>query len=379
MKVIALIVAGGEGARFAASVPKQYVNNILRDNIKKFLSCQEIDAVQVVIRPQDVELYNKAILDIQILPACFGESTRSGSVKQGLIAIKHLKPDLVLVHDANRPFLSVNLIQKIIQVLKENPYHGVIPVLSINDTVKHIEDGITKTIDRNLLKLVQTPQGFYFDQLFSLYESSLDACYTDESSLMENNNMPMIYIEGESTNIKITYQSDCLSVKNMKEVRSGIGFDAHRFCDSKDVSKSQIILGGVKIDFDKKIEAHSDGDVLIHALVDALLGCIGEGDIGLHFPPSDEKWKNANSEIFLLHVKKLLQNKNAVINNIDITVICEKPKISQQRIKIKENLSKMLEISENRVNIKATTTERMGFTGRGEGIAVQAIATILLP
>ena len=370
MKTIALIVAGGFGRRFGGEIPKQYTSSILTKTIKKFLE-SKVDNVQVVIRPEDQKFYLQAINGMNLLPVVFGGSTRGESVRNGLQAIAQHNPDLVLVHDANRPFLSVNLIDEIITKLKLNPQHGVVPAVKVPETVKKITNTKVELVEREDLFLIQTPQGFYFKQLLDVYNQA-DSFATDESSLMEKYKVPITYIAGEKQNIKITYKED--TMMNC-EIRCGNGFDAHKFAPEISEANS-VILGGITIPFERKLEAHSDGDVLIHALVDAILGSIGEGDIGMHFPPSDSKWKNADSKLFLIHADKLLKEKNGRINNIDITVICEKPRLGVYREQIRNNLANILEISQDRVNIKATTTEKMGFTGRGEGIAVQAMVTI---
>jgi 2-C-methyl-D-erythritol 4-phosphate cytidylyltransferase/2-C-methyl-D-erythritol 2,4-cyclodiphosphate synthase len=409
VKNIAIIVAGGSGTRFSSAIPKQYTASILTNTIKKFLSSKSIDAIQVIIRPEDVELYKKAteglisfptssltscaasqigdLISItpkipgqaslarddntyttKLLPAVFGGKTRAESVKNGLKAISSYNPEIALVHDANRPFVSVKLIEQIIKELENNPNHGIAPTLPISDTVKRITSNEAETINRENLFSIQTPQGFHYKQLVEAYNKA-DILNTDESSL----DIPIIYILGEKQNIKITYREDI-----SMETRSGTGFDAHRFAPESS-KENNIILGGITIPFERKLEAHSDGDVLIHALVDALLGAIGAWDIGMHFPPSDSKWKNASSTLFLEYANELLKQKSASINNIDITIICEAPRLGVHREEIRNNLAKILNIQADRVNIKATTTEKMGFTGRGEGIAVQAIATISLP
>ncbi|MCT4635480.1 MAG: 2-C-methyl-D-erythritol 2,4-cyclodiphosphate synthase [Rickettsiales bacterium] len=367
MKTIAVIVAGGSGSRFGSSIPKQYVSSILTKTIKQFLKAK-IDAVQVVIRPEDIELYNQATCNMELLPVVFGGDTRGASVKNGLQVIEKYNAELVLVHDANRAFVSVELINQVIDKLKENPGFGVVPSIEVPETVKSIVNGRIESVDRDNLFLIQTPQGFYFKRLLEAYTKT-DKFFTDESSLMEGS---VIYIPGDRKNIKITYQEDL-----PMDIRCGSGFDAHKF-SAETSENNNVVLGGITIPFEKKLEAHSDGDVLIHALVDAILGAIGEGDIGMHFPPSDMKWKNASSEQFLVHAKKLLENKNGSINNVDITVICEKPRLGVYREKIRSNLSNILGIFEDRVNIKATTTEKMGFTGRGEGIAVQTMVSVSL-
>ena len=368
-KVIALIVAGGSGSRFSSSIPKQYINSTLTKTILKFLSSNLIDSVQVVIRPEDIELYRNATKNFNLLPVAFGGESRAQSVINGLNSIKQYNPEIVLVHDANRPFLCKKLINNIIEQLQLNPNHGIIPATPISDTIKRINSKNDVTVlNRDNLFSIQTPQGFYYNQLLAAYNQA-EKYSTDESSL----NIPVIYISGEINNIKITYQEDL-----QMEIRSGIGFDAHRF--SLETSENNhIILGGISINSERKLEAHSDGDVLIHALVDAILGSIGAGDIGMHFPPSDAEWKNADSKLFLEFANKLLQDKNGYINNIDVTVICEDPKIGPYRENISNNLAKILKINEDRINIKATTTEKMGFTGRKEGIAVQVITIISLP
>lgn len=367
MKTIAIIVAGGSGSRFDSSIPKQYTSSILTKTIKQFLKAK-IDAVQVVIRPEDIELYNQATCNMDLLPVVFGGDTRGASVKNGLQEIKKYNPELVLVHDANRSFISVELINQVIDKLKEHPGFGVVPSIEVPETVKSITNNKVETIDRDNLVLIQTPQGFYYKQLLDAYNKT-DNFFTDESSLMEDS---IIYIPGDRRNIKITYQEDL-----PMDIRCGSGFDAHKF-SSESSEKNNIVLGGIIIPFERKLEAHSDGDVLIHALVDALLGSIGEGDIGMHFPPSDIKWENADSAQFLVYAKKLLDNKNGIINNVDITVICEKPRLGIYREKIRSNLSEILDLTEDRINIKATTTEKMGFTGRGEGIAVQVTVAVSL-
>ncbi len=368
VKVFALIVAGGCGERFSSSIPKQYTNNILYKTVSKFCHHPEIDEVAVVIRPQDIELYEQHCNRFKLISPIFGGPSRGESVKNGLNELAKYQPDLILIHDSNRPYLSNKLISKIIKNLKNYPYHGVIPTFPITETVKRINQDRVENIDRTNLYTTQTPQGFYFNQLLSEYNKS-DIFFTDESNFP----IPLKYIQGEKENIKITYKEDVMEITS-----TGIGFDAHKFFENT-TNENFITLGGVKIPFSKSIEAHSDGDVLIHAVVDALLGAMGEGDIGLHFPPSDIKWKNANSIIFLEHCLELLNQKNARINNIDVTIICEQPKLYSFKESIRLNLSKILRINHEYINIKATTTEKMGFTGRGEGIAVQAIATILRP
>lgn len=376
MKVIALIVAGGSSLRFGEETPKQYskIDNItvLEHTIKKFLSSSLIDAIQLVIRSEDFELYQLVTKKFNLLPVCFGGDTRFESVKYGLNSIEKYNPEFVLVHDACRPYVSVSLIDIIINNLMHKNYSAVVPSIAITETVKRLQTDKVELVNRDNLFTIQTPQGFNFKKILNLSKNNC-INYTDESSLFEANNLPVYYIKGERDNIKITVKEDQI----MKDdIRTGSGFDAHRFAD--EVGNFNVILGGINIPFNRKLEAHSDGDVLIHALVDAILGAIGAGDIGIHFPPSDMKWKNANSKDFLIHANNLLKEKNGSINNLDVTVICEKPRLGEYREKISVNIADILGISNDRVNIKATTTEKMGFTGRGEGIAVSAIVTVSL-
>lgn len=364
-KTIALIVAGGSGSRFGDSIPKQYTNSILRNTILAFKRNPRIDSVQVVIREEDRELYLKTIKDLSLLPVVFGGTTRGESVKNGLKGILNHSPELVLIHDANRPYISLELTDKVIDQLYKHPNYGVIPIFPIVETVKKINEEEIEKVSRDNLFTLQTPQGFYFKQLYEKYLTTKEF-FTDES----NFDIPIKYIQGEKDNIKITFKEDL-----KMDIFTGIGFDAHKFILTES-TENFIILGGIKIPYKYMIDAHSDGDVLIHAIVDALLGAMGKDDIGKHFPPSDIKWKNANSRIFLEYCKDLLNEQNGQINNIDTTIICEEPKISSYRELIKNNIALILDIDADRVNIKGTTTEKMGFTGRGEGIAVQAIASI---
>lgn len=364
-KIIALIVAGGSGTRFDNLKPKQYNNSILRNTILAFKRNSRITDIQVVIREEDKELYIEETKNLELLPVAIGGATRGESVRNGLNQIYTISPDFVLVHDANRPYLTSKLIDAVVDELNSYKNHGVIPVFPIVETVKRVNKDKIENIDRSNLFTMQTPQGFYFKQLHEHYNFAKEY-FTDESSF----DIPIKYIQGEKDNIKITFIEDL-----KMDYFTGIGFDAHKFSDNK-ADDNFIILGGVKIPYKYRIEAHSDGDVLIHSIVDAFLGAMGEADIGKHFPPSDMKWKNANSRIFLEYCNELLKEKNGQINNIDVTIICEEPKISKYREEIRNNIAAILNIEPNRINIKGTTTEKMGFTGRGEGIAVQSVVSL---
>jgi 2-C-methyl-D-erythritol 4-phosphate cytidylyltransferase/2-C-methyl-D-erythritol 2,4-cyclodiphosphate synthase len=269
---------------------------------------------------------------------------------------------------------------------KLETHPAVIPAVAVEDTLKKYSDGkIEWTLERENLWRAQTPQGFIFEDILNSHIAFKDLNFTDDSALNEYAGIPVAIVPGSQNNFKITTQEDferakrtiSMLIKSVKEEnRCGTGFDVHAFRDRQKDENNLIRLCGVDVEFDRKIDAHSDGDVGIHALIDALLGAIGAGDIGEHFPPSEAKWKNIDSREMLKIVKYLLIKKGATILNIDITLICEKPKISKLKNKMAEELAQVLGISRSRVNVKATTTEKLGFLGREEGIAAQAVASI---
>lgn len=372
---IALIVAGGKGTRFSSDTPKQYSKideiPILRHTIMAFLSVAEIEYIQVVINPNDLHLYQQATEGLALLPPILGGATRQDSVRNGLEALKDYHPHKILIHDAARPFISSELIKSIVAALDN--VNAVIPTLPICDTVKQLDDTvITATLNREQLALAQTPQGFHYPDILSLHRRFSQHAVTDDAALFEQAAMPVHTIQGEERNIKITTMKD----KAMQyETRIGSGFDAHRFKEPTNANP-HVMLCGVPIPHTHTLEAHSDGDVALHALVDALLGTISAGDIGLHFPPSDPQWKNADSKQFVEHACMLVSEAGGRIVNADITIIGESPRIGAYRTHMTESVANMLKIDKNRVNIKATTTEKMGFTGRKEGIATQAVVSV---
>ena len=383
-KVTAIIVAGGEGQRFGSSTPKQYFryngHSILYKTLMQFLTSDCIDNVVVAINKNYIEQYKEILTTIEvnkekILPYAIGGIVRQESVYN---ALEHLdkieKPDYVMVHDAARPFVSHQLIREIYNEMLANT--AVIPAIPVTDLIKIVENSkVTKSLDRNILYNTQTPQGFEYQLVRDLHRKYAGQNYLDDASLCEASNMGVKTIMGERGNIKINFKEDIMT---NREIRVGIGFDAHRF-DYEPKDKAIIYLGGVEVPHSHALLAHSDGDVLLHALVDAMLGTIGAGDIGQHFPPTDTKWKNARSEIFVKHALDMVKSAQGDITNVDIVVIGEAPKIGPVREKIKHNLMKLLALGEKNVNIKATTTENMGFTGRKEGIAVQALVTASFP
>jgi 2-C-methyl-D-erythritol 4-phosphate cytidylyltransferase/2-C-methyl-D-erythritol 2,4-cyclodiphosphate synthase len=388
-KTIALITACGRGSRMGEDgIPKQYMQlagiPLIRHSILAFLNHPKIDDVICVIHQDDLRLYESAIVGLDLLNPVFGGETRQTSVRNGLIALKEYFPTKVLIHDAVRPFVSKMIISGILDKLKTHP--AVIPAISVEDTIKKYSDGkIEWTLERQDLWRAQTPQGFIYDDILNSHDAFKNLNFTDDSALNEYAGIPVAIIPGSQNNFKITTKEDYKMAQAMAplvidkardEMRFGSGFDVHPFRKKTAGELDFIRLCGIDVASKKKIEAHSDGDVAIHGIIDALLGAIGEGDIGDHFPNNSAKWKNADSREMLKIVRNLLQKKGAKIINIDITIICEQPRVSKLKEQMKISIAEILEIEKTRVNIKATTTEKLGFLGRGEGVAVQAVAGV---
>jgi 2-C-methyl-D-erythritol 4-phosphate cytidylyltransferase/2-C-methyl-D-erythritol 2,4-cyclodiphosphate synthase len=387
-KVIALLVAAGRSERMRSDLPKPYIalgeHTILRHTVKTFLSHPDINGVRVVIRREHHPYYKKAIEGLTLFPCVSGGENRQESVRLGLESLIHRKPKWVLVHDVARPLVSLELISRVIEGLKKAP--AVIPALPVTDTVKRFSAGTAETLSRDNLYAVQTPQGFDFSTLLEAHHALAHKSFTDDAAVMEHQGGAIALVDGEAANIKITTEKDLESMTSRlsldTETRTGLGYDVHRLKphDSEaPVSQQQIKLCGIRIPFGYRLEGHSDADVGLHAIVDALLGAMGAGDIGMHFPPDDRKWQGAESERFLLHAYELLKSRGGDIVHLDVTLICERPRISDYREQMVERIAQVLKLSADRVSVKATTTEKLGFTGRGEGIAAQAVATVRLP
>ena len=380
IKNIALIVAAGRGRRLEGNTPKQYRviagYAVLKWSVLSFLSHTKIDMVQVVYNPEDINLYDAALTDLELPSPIVGGDNRQTSVRLGLESISQFEPTNVLIHDGARPIVSKSLIDRILFSLDQNI--TAIPVIPINDTVIRVnKQKITQNIERENLWQVQTPQGFHFKTILEAHRNKIDDLYTDDSSLADSAGVPIDIVQGDKENIKITTINDLnyLSEKtSLKETRVGSGYDVHKLGPGNIVR-----LGGISIPNDKGLIGHSDADVVLHALTDAILGVIGSGDIGEHFPNNDPKYKNLDSKHFLIEAYKLLQNVGGSILHVDITIICEKPKISDYRYKINNNIARLLGLELRRVSIKATTTEGLGFTGRNEGISAQATVTTNMP
>lgn len=380
--VVALVVAAGRGERLSLERPKQYLRlgqcMLLAHSLRRFTEHPCIDHVQVVIDPSDAALYEEAAQGFDLLPSVTGGTTRQGSVSAGLEALTHFQPDLVLIHDAARPFVSSGLIDRVLDGLAQT--EGCIPVLPITDTLKRlsVEQTVSSGPDRNGLVAAQTPQGFHFASILNAHRSCENASFTDDAAVAEAAGLPVTAVAGDPDNFKITSMDDMTRAETMTlprmETRTGFGFDVHRFAPGDSVT-----LCGCSIPHNARLSGYSDADVGLHALTDALLGALGEGDIGTHFPPGDPQWGNAASHIFLEEAHRRVKQRGGRLINIDLTLICEAPKIGPYRSQMISRLARILELPEARVSIKATTTEKLGFTGRGEGIAAQAIATLTLP
>ncbi|HEY9164475.1 MAG TPA: bifunctional 2-C-methyl-D-erythritol 4-phosphate cytidylyltransferase/2-C-methyl-D-erythritol 2,4-cyclodiphosphate synthase [Magnetovibrio sp.] len=377
---VALIVAAGRGRRFGGALPKQYAPlgtaTVLRHTVQAFLAHARVTHVRVVIHQDDVDLYQAAVDGLSLLEPVFGGATRQDSVRLGLESLEGLNPSNVLIHDAARPFVSAAIIDGVVDALNEHA--GALPAVAVADTLKRGQDGvIAATVPRDDLWRAQTPQGFHFNDILAAHRLLQGEELTDDTQLFERNGRPVVLTLGSETNFKITTEEDLMRAERLLgtafETRTGSGFDAHRF-EAGDF----VTLCGVKIPFSQGLKGHSDADVALHALTDALLGAIGAGDIGRHFPPSDAQWKGASSDRFLAHAAQLVRARQGTIVNVDVTVMCEAPKLSPHNADMVARVAEILAISPDRVSIKGTTTEGMGFTGRGEGIAAQAVANVRL-
>jgi len=379
---IALIVAAGSGTRLGGDLPKQYLplagRAVLRHSAETFLRHPAVAGVRVVISPEHRALYEAATADLALLPPVPGGANRQDSVRNGLESLVDLQPSQVLIHDAARPFLSSAVIDRTLAALEDAP--GAIVAVPVTDTLKRGQDGrVGETVDRSGLWRAQTPQAFRFAEILAAHRAAAGAALTDDAAVAEAAGLAMALVMGADDNFKITTADDLRRAERLAgagacEFRTGSGFDVHRFAPGDGVT-----ICGVRIAHDQALEGHSDADVGLHALTDAILGAIGAGDIGSHFPPSDPQWRGADSATFLAHAAGLVAGKGGRIAHADVTVICERPKVAPHRAAMITRIAEILAIEEHRVSVKATTTEGLGFTGRREGIAAQAVATVALP
>jgi len=384
--VAAVIVAAGRGLRAGADMPKQFRQiggaPMIRQSLVTLLEHPEVDVVQPVIHPEDVEMFRSSAVALELLPPVFGGATRQASVRAGLEALAPRQPAIVLIHDAARPFASAALVSRAIAAAERSG--AAIPALPVTDTVKTVDAAgwVDKTLDRNSLRLVQTPQSFAFPALLEAHRRAAAAGrdeFTDDAALAEWAGLKVSVFPGEPGNIKITNAGDFARAETMQyaslgDVRIGTGIDVHAFGPGDHVT-----LGGIRIAHDRALTGHSDADVVLHALVDAILGALAEGDIGVHFPPSDPQWHGASSDRFLAFAIERLAKRGGRIAHLDINIVCEAPRIGPHRDAMRAKIAALAHIAIERVAVKATTSEKLGFTGRGEGIAAYATATIRLP
>lgn len=376
MRIAAILVAAGSGSRFGAEIPKQFLRlagkPVIRHAAEALL--REVDLLQPVGDPAAVA---PALAGLQCLSTVPGGATRQDSVRAGLEALVAHVPEVVLVHDAARPVIPAGTIPALLAALAEAP--GAIPALPVADTLKRGDNGwIVETVSRAGLFRAQTPQAFHFPVLLAAHRAARAASATDDASLLEAAGELVRLVAGAEDNIKLTYPEDLARLERIMGAtlipRTGIGFDVHAFADSRD-----LVLCGVRVPHPRGLAGHSDADVGIHALCDAIYGALAEGDIGRHFPPSEAAWKDADSARFLRHAAGRVAARGGHLANVDVTLICERPKITPYAPAMIARLGELLEVDISCVSVKATTTERLGFTGRGEGIAAQAIATVLMP
>ena len=374
MTVTALIVAAGKGERLGGDLPKQYRSiggkPVLRWAVEAMVRHPSIDRVRVVIGPGQDDLAKDSIGDIPVGALIVGGAERSDSVLNGLQAIGE---GTVLVHDAARPFCPPAVIDRLLDALEGSD--GAVPVLPVSDTLASGGSTLDAPIDRKGLFRVQTPQAFHVEDLIYAYEEAGRAPATDESTIMLAAGLKVATVEGDPMLEKLTTQADWdraeAILASRLVPRTGMGFDVHAFA-----GEGPIMLGGIAVPHSRGLAGHSDADVALHAITDALLGAAGLGDIGEHFPPSDPKWKGAASELFVRHAADLVRKRGGIIGHVDVTIIAEEPKVGPHRSAIRQRIAEIMGVALDQVSVKATTTEGLGFTGRREGMAAQAVASI---
>lgn len=383
-RIAILIVAAGKGVRAGGVVPKQYAplagQAILRRTLNAFAKFPG-SLVQVMIGPGQNALFEEVTEGITLRPAVAGGSSRQESVRIGLESLAAEAPDFVLIHDAARPLVSAKVIDGVIAALEAGA-DAAVPHVPVADTLRKEQDGVWVTVPREGLLRAQTPQGFRFSAILQAHRDFAALEVTDDMALAALAGLKIVATPGEEANMKVTTPEDFATAEMFLkarqnipcDVRTGSGFDVHKFSEG-----DHIWMCGLKIPHSHGLEGHSDADVGLHALTDALLGAIADGDIGSHFPPTDERWRGADSSIFLAHAASLVRDKGGVITHCDVTIICERPKVGPHREAMRAKIAEILALDLARVSVKATTTEGLGFTGRREGIAAQATATVVFP
>jgi 2-C-methyl-D-erythritol 4-phosphate cytidylyltransferase/2-C-methyl-D-erythritol 2,4-cyclodiphosphate synthase len=378
--IAALIVAAGRGERAGGDKPKQYQSvagrPLLAWTAELFASHPSITALQFVIgKGQETLLADALPADMRGRKPVIGGTTRQDSVRNGLESLQNERPDFVLIHDAARPLTSRALIDRVIASLADGN-DAAIPLLAAADTLRRREtDGTWTLVPRDHLHRAQTPQGFRYQAILDAHRAHKNEQVTDDMALAEVAGLRIAAVPGEESNLKITTQTDFAMAEKLlsgqADIRTGMGYDAHRF-----TAGDHVWLGGIEIAHDHALEGHSDADCALHALTDAILGALGAGDIGQHFPPSDPRWRGASSDRFLDHAVSLVRKAGGEVIHCDVTIICEAPKVGPHREAMRKRIAEIVAIDVSRVSVKATTTEGMGFAGRREGLAAQAVATI---
>ena len=385
-RTAAILVAAGRGLRAGAGGPKQYRTiggrTVIHRALAAFADHPEVMVVQPVVNPDDIEIFKAAVSGLRHEAPAHGGATRQASVLSGLEALVPHRPDIVLIHDAARPFVTPAVISR--AIVAAGKTGAAIPVVPVTDTIKEVGSGgdIIATPERARLRIAQTPQTFKFDMILEAHRrAARDGLteFTDDAAIAEWAGLTVATFEGDVANMKLTTPEDFVREEarlaaQLGDIRTGTGYDVHAFGEG-----DHVWLCGLRVPHSKGFLAHSDGDVGLHALVDAILGALADGDIGSHFPPSDMKWKGASSDQFLKYAIERVTARGGRIANLEVTMICERPKIGPLRDQMRARIAEISGIDISRIAVKATTSERLGFTGREEGIAATASATIRLP
>ena len=382
MTAVALVVAAGRGTRLGGEIPKQYQDlggrPILAHALEAFINHPKVSGVRVVIHPDDNHHYLRAATGLELPAPVIGGETRQDSVCRGLEALASDPPNAVLIHDAARPFISAKTITASLDALTSTP--GAIAAIPVSDTLKRAQKfRIQETLDRTSLWQAQTPQSFLFADILSAHRAAAGLSLTDDAAVAERAGLAVTIIAGSQDNVKITTAEDLARARRSIEsqsgtIRVGSGFDAHRFGPG-----DHVVLCGISIPHSHGLAGHSDADPALHALTDAVLSTLSEGDIGVHFPSTDARWKDSDSSKFLEFATRRVKERNGKIIHLTITIICETPKIGSHRHAMRSHIAKLAGITLDQISVQATTTDGLGFTGRGDGIAAQATATIQLP
>jgi 2-C-methyl-D-erythritol 4-phosphate cytidylyltransferase/2-C-methyl-D-erythritol 2,4-cyclodiphosphate synthase len=387
IRVAAVVVAAGRGTRSGLDYPKQYKilggTPMVRASLRAFTEHPAVDLVLPVIHPDASARFAAAAEGLHVAAPIAGSATRQGSVRAGLEALAEQSPAIVLVHDAARPFASHALIERAISAAQASG--AAVPGLPVTDTVKLVDErnGVAATLNRAALRTVQTPQAFAYPALLDAHRRAANAGredFPDDAALMEWAGLDVTVFEGERGNIKMTTSEDFARVERdaqaaLADIRTGIGYDIHAF----DQGGDHVWLGGIKIPHARKLAGHSDADVALHALTDAILGALADGDIGVHFPPSEEKWRGASSDRFLQFAVERVKQRGGMVAHLDVAIVAEAPKVNPHRDAMRARIAEIAGVALDRVGVKATTNERLGAIGNEQGIAAYATATIRLP